>query len=203
MDGQEIEAKFAVSQLAPLRQRLLELGATTLKERHLERNWRFDSPDGRLRANHEVLRLRDQGSAWLTYKRGMASFEERREINLRVDDIEAARGLLEALGYQVVLIYEKYRQVFRLGATSVMIDELPFGAFVEIEGPDLDTIRQTAQELGLDWGRRCRETYMQLVQRLQRAWPDPPQHATFAEFEGRPKAGLDALGLQDASMAEP
>jgi len=42
--------------------------------------------------------------------------------------------VFEALGYAVYMMYEKYRTTFRLDNLEVVLDELPYGNFVEIEG---------------------------------------------------------------------
>jgi len=33
------------------------------------------------------------------------------------------------------MMYEKYRTTFTIGSLEVVLDELPYGNFVEIEGP--------------------------------------------------------------------
>ena len=43
-------------------------------------------------------------------------------------------AILEALGFTPALVYEKRRQTWRLGKTEIVIDVLPFGLFMEIEG---------------------------------------------------------------------
>jgi len=48
-----------------------------------------------------------------------------------------------------------------------VLDEMPFGEFMEIEGPDPASIQDIAGKLGLNWEARCRESYMGLFQRLQ------------------------------------
>jgi predicted adenylyl cyclase CyaB len=51
-----------------------------------------------------------------------------------VADPEAMEAILEALGFTPALVYEKRRQTWRLGKTEIVIDVLPFGLFMEIEG---------------------------------------------------------------------
>ena len=38
-----------------------------------------------------------------------------------------------------------------VGNVEVVVDELPTGDFLEIEGPDSDSIRAAAMQLGLNW----------------------------------------------------
>ena len=46
--------------------------------------------------------------------------------------------ILETLGYRPIAVYEKKRQTWLLGAVEVVIDELPFGLFMEIEGEEIE-----------------------------------------------------------------
>ena len=73
---------------------------------------------------------------------------------------------MEALGYVVSIIYEKYRTTYLLDGTEIVLDELPFGCFAEIEGGDEATIRQVALNLGLNWEARCIDSYLGLFNRL-------------------------------------
>ncbi len=52
------------------------------------------------------------------------------------------------LGYTPYFIYEKRRETFDLRGCEVMIDEMPYGWFLEIEGA-ADAIRARVGELGL------------------------------------------------------
>ena len=190
----EIEAKFYLPHLNDIRKRVLDRGGHLLIPRLLERNLRFDTPDGRLHANHEVLRLRQDSRTTLTYKRSHSA-EERTEVELEVDDFHAARSLLQALGYRVVFIYEKYRETFTLDQTKIMLDELPFGCFVEIEGPSLMVIEQAASSLGLEWDNRIKPSYLDLFYTLQQHLSLPFADATFDNFSSCPTIEPTDLGL--------
>src|SRR4030042_1840381 len=158
----EIEAKFWVTDLAEFRVRLLAAGGGVVTSRQLEHNERFDTPDGRLRRSGEVLRLRHDQRRTLTFKRALASPEVRTEIEIEVHDLTAARELLLSLGYIPLFVYEKFREILALDDTLVMLDELPFGTFVEIEGPSLEAIGRAPARLGLDWTRRAHPRHLSL-----------------------------------------
>src|SRR3990172_259515 len=104
----EIEAKFVVRRLEPIRQALLQMAARQTRPRLQETNLRFDDPDGRLTQAGQVLRLRRNHETRLTFKAPGPDFEQRVEIEFGVEDAAAARGLLEALGFDVIFVYEKY-----------------------------------------------------------------------------------------------
>jgi adenylate cyclase class 2 len=187
MNGQELEVKFHVSNLAAIEERLRALNALQVHPRLHELNLRFDTPDLQLRRNQKVLRLRRDDSAHITYKgpgHTQAGVRVRQEIEITLDDFDAARALLEALGYQVSVMYEKYRTAYHLEGALITLDEMPYGEFVEIEGPDPLCIRTVSQRLGLDWEKRIPESYLVLFERLKTALNLPFRDLTFANFAG-------------------
>jgi adenylate cyclase class 2 len=197
----EIEAKFYLLHLADVRQSLLGLGARLQAPRLLEKNLRFDTPDRRLSRTSSVLRLRQDRTARLTYKAPGELPEVRHEIELEVDDLDAAQAFLEALGFERVFTYEKYREVFALDPVSVMLDELPFGCFVEVEGHSLAEIVHAAQRLGLSWERRVSDSYPALFERLRSSLGLPFGDATFANFSGRPRTRAEDLAIREATTS--
>jgi adenylate cyclase class 2 len=207
-EATEVEAKFILRHLADIRKRVLSAGGHLLTPRTLERNLRFDTPEGDLSTTLQVLRLRQDSRITLTYKRSQST-EERTEIELEVDDFHSAKALLQALGFQIVFIYEKYRETFALDPTHVMLDELPFGCFVEVEGPTLEAVALTAATLGLDWESRVRQDYHGLFETLHKHLKLPFRDATFANFADRPAIQPTDLDLNlanqiaSASFSEP
>jgi len=202
MDGPpiEIEAKFAVPRLDPIRRQLLEGSARLVLPRLQETNLRFDLDDGRLARDGRVLRLRTNHDTRLTYKAPGPDPEHRLEIEVGIDDPVAARQLFEGLGFQVVFVYEKYRETYALGGAQVMLDELPFGLFVEVEADDLPAVRSTAEALGLRWSDRLALTYLGLFESLRRRHGWEFRDATFGNFAGRPVPAfedvIEAAGRQ-------
>ena len=175
MDGQETEVKFYVRDLKKIAAGLRKRKARLVQPRIFERNLRFDLPDGVLRADGRVLRLRQDAEAHLTYKGASELIDgvfSRVELEFTIGDLETARKVLEALGYVQFAVYEKYRRVYELGECHIMLDELPFGEFVEIEGADGETIREMAMQLGLDMGAAVSDSYLGVFQKFcqKRGW---------------------------------
>lgn len=185
--GQEIEVKFYIGNLAALRKKLLDQGATLEQARVHEINLRFDTPDHALFDAGEVLRLRKDTEARVTFK-GQGGVDGgarlRQELEFVVDDYDTARQVLEALGFEVFMMYEKFRETFQLGAVLVTLDEMPYGNFAEIEGPDGETIQKSAEKLGLDWGARGLESYTFLFARVKRALKLKFEDLSFENFKG-------------------
>ena len=191
---QEIEVKFYVRDLAGVEQTLQNLNARMAQKRALETNLRFDTTENSLGRYRHVLRLRRPAPGYLpedpqgllTYKgptQSGQSISIRQEIEVVVSDFETALHLLEALGYQVVVMYEKWRTVYRVGDVDVDLDETPLGNFLEIEGPDTAGIQEVALLLGLDWEARSGESYMALFNRVRLARGLSVQNLSFAEFQ--------------------
>lgn len=113
-----------------------------------------------------VLRLRRVGgSAILTFKERFPStsaIKRQREDETRVEDADAMAAILDGLGYRPVLVYEKRRATWRLADTEVVVDELPFGLFMEIEGEE-KAIENAEVLLGLEKVKAEMATYPQLA----------------------------------------
>jgi adenylate cyclase class 2 len=92
----------------------------------------------------------------------VSSIKQRREEETVVADPEAMEAILVALGFTPALVYEKRRQTWRLGKAEIVIDVLPFGLFMEIEGRVTD-IRTAERKLGLKGLKAENATYPQLT----------------------------------------
>lgn len=197
---QETEVKFYVRDLAAVTLRLEASSAKKSIERVRETNLRFDTSDGALARGRQVLRLRQDFNAVMTFKGPAQPGEEvstRQEIEFQVSNFTAAQHLLEALGYQVAIVYEKYRTTYRLDELTIVLDEMPFGSFIEIEGPDAPTIRKAAEAIGLDWEARSVASYLALFNTLKDSRHLQAQNLTFNELAGVQVSPSD-LGLRYA-----
>jgi len=195
--GAELEVKFYLTDLPGLEARLVSLGARLAHPRQHEVNLRFDTPAGDLSRASQVLRLRRDDEARLTYKGAgvvQQGVSRRVELEFTVSDFDAARAVLEALGYQVIWMYEKYRTTYALEGALVVLDELPMGNFAEIEAPDGESIQAAAQRLGLPWEKRILESYAVLFERLRQKLGLPFRDLSFANFAGI-KVAPEDLGL--------
>ncbi|HSM55837.1 MAG TPA: class IV adenylate cyclase [Candidatus Sulfomarinibacteraceae bacterium] len=192
----EIEVKFYVENLARLRERLLAAGATQVKPRLFERNVRLDDDRGTLARRRQLLRLRQDDKARLTFK-GRATGDAasqakvREELEVAVSDAITMATILQRLGFQPRQVYEKYRETFVLDGVEIVLDELPYGNFVELEGeapgkPDDQEagIRRLAQRLGFDWEQRIVDNYLSLMSQLKYHYDLPFNDLTFDNFDG-------------------
>lgn len=170
MNEYETEAKFYVQNLGKIEMRLQELKAHLIQPRTHETNLRFDNANNDLRNSLRVLRLRQDEKARFTFKG--PSVEEaggilsRREIEFVVEDFDRAKEFLEALGYREVVFYEKFRTTYEFHDIHIMLDELPYGEFIEIEGENVDEIQNIANLLGLKWDVMVKAGYHALFERV-------------------------------------
>ncbi len=186
MTYEEREIKLYLNDLDALASRVEICGADLVRGRVFERNIRLDTADSRLQNEGRLLRLRKDDRAAVTYKAD-ASMEggivSRTEIELNVDNFEVAQKLFEALGYRKTVVYEKYRRVYKLGDVLVMLDELPFGDFVEIEAPNNILIDGMAQMLGLNVDLGIRTNYLGLFEVLKLKQNFKFDDLTFENFQ--------------------
>ncbi len=196
----EIEAKFYVTDLAGVAARLEALGAELVHSRILEENWRYDTPERALNAVHQMLRLRKSHKITLTYKSASVDVDgtsQRTEYETEVEDIEQIRAILAALGYVVTDRYQKYRTEYTLAGMTIMLDELPIGDFVEIEGHFVSEIQGCAADLGLDWDTCITENYLLLFNRLKRKISLDGAQLTFDELKGT-LVTAESLGVRES-----
>ena len=221
----EIEVKFCVRRPPPPFGHLPQIrsliwgrpGGGLIQPRTLEVNLRFDNPNGELTKSGRTLRLRKDTAARLTYKDNGQTIKgaiSRREIEFVVSDFEAAEQFIEALGYETVFIYEKYRTTYETSPkglksikglkglkspmAKIMVDELPYGNFVEIEG-DLEMLRPIAEELGLDWSKAIPAGYFMLFERLRKTRRLKFRDLTFENFKGI-KVKPEEMGVEYADF---
>ena len=161
----EIEKKYRLTkkQREEVLLRLPKIGARR-KGEEFEVNTLYGGAG--LDVGRAVLRLRRIGKRGiLTYKQrfpALSDIKHQREDETRVYDPDAMELILEALGFTPALVYEKRRETWTLGKAEIVIDELPFGLFMEIEGPEKD-IRDIESKLAIKRLRTELSTYPQLT----------------------------------------
>ena len=185
MSHEEIEVKFIIDDLQVMRQRIIALGATLKTPRTYEDNRLFDTPDQRLTQQQCLLRLRRDRRNVLTYKEpapaAEADFKVRQEYEVEVSDMAQTQAIFARLGFVPMLRYEKYRETFVYQETEILLDEMPFGPFLEIEG-DRDAIRTIAAKLGLDFASRLTASYGEIFETIRATYGLSITDMTFDNF---------------------
>jgi adenylate cyclase class 2 len=145
----EIEKKYILDKklIVELTAKLNELGEfvyETFEENYLHRGGILDNLNA-------VLRLRKTSErTLLTYKEKLGNNKDIKrqiEFETEVADVDAMENIIEKLGYELAVVYEKHRKAWHLGKVEVVLDELPFGYYMEIEG-EVKNILKAEKMLG-------------------------------------------------------
>ncbi len=152
----ETEIKFRVANVGELAERLREAGFREQTPRAFERNVLYDTPDRKMRARTEILRIRNYAGKWtVTHKRlpdvgpGEDAHKHRVETETEVGDGEALAQIFLSLGLVAAFRYEKWRSEWTDGEGHCVIDETPIGDYAELEGSP-EWIDRAAVRLGVD-----------------------------------------------------
>jgi adenylate cyclase class 2 len=200
MEIQEREIKFYIEDLEKIAERVRLCGAELIRPRTLEHNLRLDIGDHELAHQGQLLRIRKDARVSVTYKanaRVEGGVIARTEIEFEADDVRMVQKLFEALGYRVVVTYEKYRSMYKLGDVVVVLDEMPFGNFIEIEAPNNTLIEGVSMMLGLDFSKGMAINYLGLFEALKSRMGFDFMDLTFENFKGLHISAQD-LGVQPA-----
>jgi len=161
----EIEKKYRLTkkQREHIVRRLRSLKAKSARE-EFEENTLYRG--GVIDTGRRVLRIRRVGSrAILTFKERFPSasaIKHQLEQETEVSNPDALDSILDRLGFLPALVYEKRRTRWNLGPAEIVLDELPFGLFMEIEAPESEILRLEA-ELGATKYRAELATYPRLT----------------------------------------
>src|SRR5436190_1296079 len=164
----EIEKKYRLTREQRRSiERLMRAQGSVPGELELEENTIYRG--GRLDLGGCALRLRRvNGRAILTFKQrfpSKSSIKYQQEEETAVADAEAVHAIVTALGFQPGLVYEKRRVRWNVGKAKVVIDELPFGLFMEIEASERE-IKRVENLIGAGKLTAVMETYPSLTLRL-------------------------------------
>jgi adenylate cyclase class 2 len=150
----EYEARFRDVDHDLIRRQLREEGATCVNPRQPLKRVIFENDT--TRRSRSWLRLRTNGDqTTLTLKRGTgdtADIESTLELETLVADFESMQCILDELGLTALRLQENYREEWHLDGITYDLDEWPnLNPFLEIEGPDPESVRLAAKKLGLNF----------------------------------------------------
>jgi predicted adenylyl cyclase CyaB len=164
---EEIEIKFAVTEVKRAAEKLQKMGFRIAADRHREENYLFDDGSGSLRRAGRVLRVRKTAVGQTVTFKGPVStaskLKRREEIECRVESAETMIRILEEVGFHVGAEYSKYRTVFEKDGLNVSLDETEAGNYMEVEGPSEKEIRKLGKELGYSEQDFVRRTYAEMI----------------------------------------
>ncbi len=122
-----------------------------------------------LSENPPILRIRKiDDKAILTYKkriRNEFAVKQQTEYETEVGDAGATEMIIKSLGFIKTLVYEKRRKTWHFRKVEIVLDELPFGSFMEIEGT-ITTIAEAEMFLDAEDFEVEHATYPSLTAKL-------------------------------------
>lgn len=196
MQAAEIELKFPVADTNSFRAAVAALGFRLLTERTFESNTLYDTPDRQLRAQRQILRLRQYGQRWtVTHKRQnqgdetSSRYKTRIETESVVEDGAALAEIFAQLGFRPVFRYEKFRTEWESGQGHLVLDETPIGIWAELEGAPawIDAMLDAMLErLGTAPGQSTTDSYGALFLKWKTATGNPAENLTFDEIGAIP-----------------
>ncbi|HWG21866.1 MAG TPA: class IV adenylate cyclase [Terracidiphilus sp.] len=186
----ETEIKFRVRDVAELAAHLEAAGFHLDTPRAFESNVLYDTPDRKMRARTEILRIRNYAGKWtLTHKRlpddgpGEDRHKHRIETETEVSDGNALAEVFRSLGLVPAFRYEKWRSEWSDGQGHCVIDETPIGNYAELEGT-AEWIDRIAARLGIDVSETMTLSYGRLFEQWREQNHSNAEHLTF-EAVGR------------------
>ncbi len=184
----ESEIKLYCPDFNPIVAILDKLGAKLIKPRLYERNVRYEDVNKTLSGRDIVVRLRQDDRVRLTYKEPVPEghvddVAQRFEAEVTISDFDTMNLILGRLGYHPFLTYEKYRTTYTYEDCEIVLDEMPYGNFIEIEG-DGNKIHHIRVQLGLVDAPAFTASYVDLFGHVCRALSITVQDLTFENFRG-------------------
>ncbi len=185
MQSLETEVKICVRNRASLEQHLLDAGFRLVTPSTFERNTLYDTADRTLRAQHQILRVRQYGEQWVVTHKRMPEqdatqqiHKQRIETETKVEDGDAIASIFTMLGYQPTFVYEKWRSEYADAVGHCVIDETQIGLFAELEGPG-DWIDKKLQDFNIAPADVMTLSYGRLFEQWKRDSGSPAEHFTF------------------------
>jgi adenylate cyclase, class 2 len=179
----ETEVKLKVQHSQEITRKLEAAGYGVAHPRTFESNTIYDTADAGLARNGMLIRLREFGERSVITWKGPpipGPHKSRPELETTVGSVNTLAAILSKLGYAPVFRYEKFRTEFKQpGADgTVVLDETPLGAFLELEG-DGEWIDRTAALLGFSPQDYVLESYGRLYQKECEKLGVQPKHMVF------------------------
>jgi adenylate cyclase class 2 len=191
-DHLEIEVKYYLPDISAIRNRIVDLGADSLGKTY-EMNILFDDANKNLLKRKSVLRLRKDTKTKLTFKspplvsedESDKQFKILRELEVEVASFSTMKRIIESLGFQKTLFYEKWRETFLFKDIVICLDNMPYGDFLELEG-EKETIKLFANKTGMKWGKRILFSYPELFKIIKEKEKIHFTDITFENFKETP-----------------
>ena len=166
----EKQVKYKINNFDYISKRLIEIEAIFIGG-FMEKTIRYDNDDLKCSNNGIFIRTKSGMKNVLTLKEiptdsSNTSFE-RITTEVEVDNINKIGYILEKIGLTKKFIMEKYRLFFKYDNVDILIDELPFGIYLEIKGED-NEINRITKMLNIDETDLIKMTYWDIYDKIKK-----------------------------------
>ena len=166
----EKQVKYKINNFDYISKRLIEIEAIFIGG-FMEKTIRYDNDDLKYSNNGIFIRTKSGMKNVLTLKEiptdsSNTSFE-RITTEIEVDNINKIGYILEKIGLTKKFIMEKYRLFFKYDNVDILIDELPFGIYLEIKGED-NEINRVTKMLNIDEADLIKMTYWDIYDKIKK-----------------------------------
>lgn len=166
----EKQVKYKINNFDYISKRLIEIEAIFIGG-FMEKTIRYDNDDLKCSNNGVFIRTKSGMKNVLTLKEiptdsSNTSFE-RITTEVEVDNINKIGYILEKIGLTKKFIMEKYRLFFKYDNVDILIDELPFGIYLEIKGED-NEINRVTKMLNIDEADLIKMTYWDIYDKIKK-----------------------------------
>ena len=166
----EKQVKYKINNFDYISKRLIEIEAIFIGG-FMEKTIRYDNDDLKCSNNGIFIRTKSGMKNVLTLKEiptdsSNTSFE-RITTEVEVDNINKIGYILEKIGLTKKFIMEKYRLFFKCDNVDILIDELPFGIYLEIKGED-NEINRITKMLNIDETDLIKMTYWDIYDKIKK-----------------------------------
>lgn len=166
----EKQVKCKINNFDYISKRLVEIEAIFIGG-FMERTIRYDSDDLKYSNNGLFIRTKNGIKNVVTLKEipddVFNTSLERITTEIEVDDINKIGYILEKIGLTKKFIMEKYRLFFKYDNMDILIDELPFGIYLEIKGED-NEISKVTKLLNIEDNALIKTTYWDIYDEIKK-----------------------------------
>jgi len=172
----EVEVRAKVKDPASLKRKLKRLGAKFGRDL-AQKDWLFYSQEAirtkKQRPGNFLIRIRSQNSKYFLALKGLTNRKGVwEEYEMAIDDPKQARKMVERMGLNLVLVFEKKRTPGKLGKIVFCLDQVKhLGSYLEMEiittkergKAAQQKIKEIFQKLGIDKKDTVRLGYPQII----------------------------------------
>ncbi len=159
----EVETKIKLENPEKTKEDIIKLGAVHIKKEKQTDEF-FDFDDQRIKNSNELIRIRNKKTLCLKEnQRESENIKQSDEYESEIENYDTIIRVFKKVNLKVTGKKERTRDKYKLRNCEICIDTLPFGNFIEIEGPRTEIIT-ISKRLGFNENQLISKTYCKLFE---------------------------------------